>query len=192
MSVVPRPEVAARLHELRFTRFLSLDADIPKVKGKCAWCGKESSLKYCCNECTAEAHIRRGDTVGSEVFKRDHGICAECGIDTDSLDLMRVYLSLRPFLICTGDCVRVMRKWHYPKWIQDQWGPWWPGRGDLQMWQADHIIPVIEGGGCCGLDNYQTLCTRCHKEDTKELAGRTSRRRRAEKRMIGPQMEMAL
>ena len=34
-------------------------------------------------------------------------------------------------------------------------------------WDADHIIPVHKGGGGCTLDNYQTLCKRCHKAKTK-------------------------
>ena len=35
-----------------------------------------------------------------------------------------------------------------------------------ENWQADHIIPVFKGGGACSLDNFQTLCTDCHKEKT--------------------------
>ena len=47
---------------------------------------------------------------------------------------------------------------------------------DGHLWQADHIIPVIEGGGSCGLENIRTLCTACHRQETKKLA-----RRRAKK-----------
>ena len=36
-------------------------------------------------------------------------------------------------------------------------------------WQADHILPVIQGGGGCSLSNFQTLCMDCHKEKTKRL-----------------------
>lgn len=45
------------------------------------------------------------------------------------------------------------------------------------LWEADHIIPVSEGGSCCGLENMQTLCISCHKLDTKELAKRTAEAR---------------
>ncbi len=48
-------------------------------------------------------------------------------------------------------------------------------------WQADHIIPVIEGGGECGLENYRTLCIPCHQKVTKELAGRLAAKKAAEK-----------
>jgi 5-methylcytosine-specific restriction endonuclease McrA len=46
-------------------------------------------------------------------------------------------------------------------------------------WQADHVVPVAEGGGSCGLDGLRTLCTACHKAETRALAGRLARARRA-------------
>jgi 5-methylcytosine-specific restriction enzyme A len=39
-------------------------------------------------------------------------------------------------------------------------------------WEADHILPVIEGGGHCGLDNLRTLCVPCHRQVTRELRAR--------------------
>lgn len=36
-------------------------------------------------------------------------------------------------------------------------------------WQADHIVPVRDGGGCCGLENIQTLCKACHEARNKRL-----------------------
>jgi 5-methylcytosine-specific restriction endonuclease McrA len=40
------------------------------------------------------------------------------------------------------------------------------------LWDADHILPVVEGGGECDLDNIQTLCLRCHREATRKLRER--------------------
>ncbi len=37
------------------------------------------------------------------------------------------------------------------------------------LWDADHIIPVKEGGGLCGLENMRTLCIKCHKNVTALL-----------------------
>lgn len=48
--------------------------------------------------------------------------------------------------------------------------------GDL--WQADHVLPVVEGGGECDLANLRTLCTACHKRETAKLAARRARERR--------------
>lgn len=51
-------------------------------------------------------------------------------------------------------------------------------RGTGDLWQADHIKPVVEGGGECGIDNLRTLCTACHKSATKELAARRAAERK--------------
>lgn len=45
------------------------------------------------------------------------------------------------------------------------------------LWEADHIVPVIEGGGCCGLENYRTLCIPCHRAETRKLRSRMRRQR---------------
>ncbi|CAM9444422.1 unnamed protein product [Ascophyllum nodosum] len=39
------------------------------------------------------------------------------------------------------------------------------------FWHADHIVPVVRGGGQCSLNNYRTLCVPCHAKFTKRLAG---------------------
>lgn len=45
------------------------------------------------------------------------------------------------------------------------------------LWDADHMVPVSEGGGCCGLDNIATLCVPCHLKKNRE--GVTDGRRSA-------------
>ena len=35
------------------------------------------------------------------------------------------------------------------------------------LWQADHIRPVLYGGGACDISNFQTLCVYCHNEKTQ-------------------------
>ncbi len=40
------------------------------------------------------------------------------------------------------------------------------------LWDADHIVPVVEGGGQCDLRNIRTLCVRCHREATRALRKR--------------------
>ena len=46
-------------------------------------------------------------------------------------------------------------------------------------WEMDHIIPVVEGGGDCGLENLRTLCVPCHRRETAALAKRRAEARRA-------------
>ena len=45
-------------------------------------------------------------------------------------------------------------------------------------WQADHTIPVIEGGGQVGLSGLRTLCTAHHQAETAKLATRRARARK--------------
>ncbi|HUW14746.1 MAG TPA: HNH endonuclease signature motif containing protein [Anaerolineae bacterium] len=42
----------------------------------------------------------------------------------------------------------------------------------MSSWHADHIVPVVDGGGACGLDNLRTLCWRCHRSETRKLRRR--------------------
>lgn len=109
----------------------------------------------CSKKCVEEWGAKTSPTVMRErILERDKGICALCGVDVFE-------------------------------------GKTWPNgsprmrraRGSGDLWQADHIKPVIEGGGECGLENFRTVCTPCHKRVTKELSGRMAARRH-EKRVI--------
>ena len=150
--------------------------DLPPVPPRhCKWCGTPIAdgsrrSSWCSEACNNEFLIRwNGQTISRRVEKRDHCICAKCGIDVSFVHAWK-----RKIQRTTGDI--------YGRWstetvqAKQQWGPWHRHTG--QLWEADHIVPVVEGGGCCGLDNYRTLCIRCHKEDTAELAARRAQRRR--------------
>jgi 5-methylcytosine-specific restriction enzyme A len=50
------------------------------------------------------------------------------------------------------------------------------------LWEADHIVPVAEGGGECSLDNMRTLCIPCHQTETKKLRGRLASSKQKQKR----------
>lgn len=50
----------------------------------------------------------------------------------------------------------------------------WP----RSLWEADHIVPRVEGGSELGLDNLRILCVPCHKAETRKLAQRRARARR--------------
>lgn len=162
-----RPEIAAMLHENRFKRFLNLTRDVPRVKDHCAWCGGHSDygLKYCSPECSHDANIRAsGNIVAYAVAKRDNGICAVCGMDCKWLAEVAHRI------------LKAYTRYYMDAEFKRQWGPWYSGANYGALWEADHIIPVSEGGGCCGLDNYRTLCVRCHKDETKDLAKRRSKK----------------
>ena len=83
---------------------------------------------------------------------RDHGVCALCGLDTEALrkDKRKLdYAARRRF--------------------EKDWG------GRRHLWDADHIVPVAEGGGECDLSNMRTLCLRCHRAVTAALRKRLAK-----------------
>jgi 5-methylcytosine-specific restriction endonuclease McrA len=56
----------------------------------------------------------------------------------------------------------------------------WGVRGARRsLWDADHIIPVAEGGGECDLDNMRTLCLKCHRIATAALRKRLAELKQA-------------
>jgi 5-methylcytosine-specific restriction enzyme A len=44
------------------------------------------------------------------------------------------------------------------------------------LWDADHVVPVAEGGGQCDLSNMRTLCIQCHAAATAALRNRLKNR----------------
>lgn len=49
--------------------------------------------------------------------------------------------------------------------------------GEKQATEADHIIPISEGGAGLSLENGQGLCHRCHWYKTRQEIRRSNRRR---------------
>jgi len=97
----------------------------------------------------------------AQVRKRDQGVCALC--KTDTLGLLEKLNALRQF---------DRAKW---KRTLEAIGIS-PARLHGELWDADHIVPVSEGGGLCGLENIRTLCIPCHHDQTAALAARRRKR----------------
>jgi 5-methylcytosine-specific restriction enzyme A len=171
----------------------------PNGRCLCRQCGvevKPPRITFCSNECVHEWKVRTNPGyVRQMVHRRDKGVCASCGVDCDAArrrlnELARAIQSLPR----TPENIPSIA-WMYAR--KDPPSPSHPllvelielsGRVGIRaqnrcmsLWQADHILPVVEGGGECGLDNYRTLCVGCHKRETAALA-----KRRAEARKAAP------
>lgn len=96
------------------------------------------------------------------VYKRDRGICAGCKSDTRQQKI-RIEDTIHE---CGGNfkdprMLALLKELNLT-----------PHEARKSLWQADHRVPVDFGGGECGLDNIQTLCTKCHKLKTGRQAAR--------------------
>jgi 5-methylcytosine-specific restriction protein A len=90
--------------------------------------------------------------IREKVLQRDHGVCAQCGVDC--LAAWRNLKRLR-------GAPRLKARW--------EWGLRLGSTGRKSLWDADHIVPVVEGGGECDLENIRTLCLKCHRLVTSQL-----------------------
>lgn len=137
-------------------RLRSLGADmlrylLDRKRGECTWCGAivpKGRRTWCSDACVSAFRSRcDANYQRAMVEKRDGGICAECGRDTiESAAMWRRAI---------------------PRPDRKEYGF---ARGSWR--EVDHIVPVVEGGGLCGLDNLRLLCGVCHARATKLLAGR--------------------
>mgnify|MGYP001191281883 FL=1 len=142
-----------------------IDASLlPKDKNGntlCRFCGKSvlpPRRTMCSEECAHEIAIRNnGRYMRNEVYKRDKGICAICNIDTKKI--AKEILQMPDHL----------KKDYMDKYKISEKRKIWKQKNGGGLWDADHIIPVKDGGGKCGLENIRTLCIACHKDVTKNM-----------------------
>lgn len=131
----------------------------------CRWCQLEvpkGRLTFCSDWCVHEWKLRSDPGyLRAKVLARDKGQCAHCELD------------------CVAEWHRIKRMpWHRRRQALEQWGLAPKQRSSL--WDADHILPVAEGGGECDLSNLRTLCLRCHRVVTEALRKRIAARRTAQ------------
>lgn len=110
-------------------------------------------------------HRLRSDPgyVREKLFEKEKGVCQQCGINTEA-EKLRLKIAAQRTATETGEDYKAL-------WRNLAKEAGWPPV-DRTWWEADHIVAVAEGGGLCGLEGYQTLCIKCHKEDTANLRHR--------------------
>ena len=125
-----------------------------KESGLCRWCSLQvpkPRRTFCSEFCVNEWKLRTDPGYLRErVLARDKGICAMCGIDT-----LNAWMSIK------------RARWERRKLMLIDWGMKSLNRRSL--WDADHILPVVQGGGECDLENIRTLCLKCHRKVTSDL-----------------------
>jgi 5-methylcytosine-specific restriction endonuclease McrA len=135
----------------------------PSGRPLCRWCQLEILAKrrrtFCSDYCVHEWRLRSDPGyLRDKVYARDKGVCAECGVDT-----VKAYRELKR----SKGAARTE--------TLEMWGMR-SVTARRSLWDADHILPVAEGGGECDLDNLRTLCLMCHREATAELRRRMKAR----------------
>ena len=137
--------------------------------------------------------------VREKLLERDKGVCAKCGADAERARERSKATTSWGWQQKHGIEARLrsFRRRNPSKCIvpqfffRDRWAHWqpriraamaarrnamidagWDIERNWSWWEADHIVPVVEGGGQCGPENYRTLCCRCHRVVTNELRQR--------------------
>lgn len=112
--------------------------------------------------------------VRSRLLERDHGVCCRCGLDCEELrsavlatwhacdPLARFRTRIPSVLRLSGNALS--------QFLHDTKMP----LSRRSYWDAHHRVAVAEGGGQCGLDNYETVCIWCHTRETAALRKRLS------------------
>lgn len=110
----------------------------------CRWCRtvvRPPRRTFCSDPCVHEWRVRTDLTyVREQVFARDQGTCQLCRTELRSAE--RRWRRQQP----PPHDRTARRRWRHAR----------------PRWEADHVIPVADGGGDCGLENYRLLCRTCH------------------------------
>jgi 5-methylcytosine-specific restriction protein A len=132
----------------------------PNGRPQCRWCNLEVSagrFSFCSEWCVHEWKLRSDPGyLREQVLARDHARCALCGIDCESE-------------------IRTLKRLSGSRRVE-AWARWGLRPGQRRsLWDADHVVPVAEGGGECDLENMRTLCLICHRRITSALRARLRR-----------------
>jgi len=154
----------------------------------CRQCGEEvqtGRITFCSDDCVHQWRLRTdGAYLRRQVWNRDRGWCDICGMNTEAL---RRRLITRRQAMIRRHAIHMARRWNegrpyrpheqsggtfFNAFLLRVGGKKLLHRWHTSLWDADHIVPVCEGGGQSGLSNIRTLCLWCHGKATAALAAR--------------------
>jgi hypothetical protein len=144
-------------------------SDLPRNRGyntpesiRDLFCSDKCALRY--------THTVKPGGLREDLFGVERGVCCRCERDCHAfVRALQVHKKrARHDMILRFD----PRYRRYPRLLHQLAYTAHEG----SAWHADHIVPVFEGGGECGLENMQTLCTMCHQSSSRSLARKRKKR----------------
>lgn len=156
---------------------------------KCG-CGRKARRIWFSDACSkwvvSNLYIFSGYSLRGHTGDRDNGVCSVCSLDTVKLEHLIASSGIRPkeLKLCfyneppsfddaeknaVSNFIWSTRQhgWH----LNDFFTSYDERQSFLQtrsLWDADHILPVKDGGGALGLTNMRTLCKACHRRRGKD------------------------
>lgn len=160
------------------------------VRGWCGWCGlavEEKTevrgwLKFWHDACAEEmAIIEQPDRARRAVYRRDHGVCCDCGEDWSQMSVFRPAYPVKPQrLVDAPDPDRYSPGPTPGTWcFVSSWGglavvelvaiSLWHVDHKIPLWKVRHM-PALQRIEYFKLPNLVTRCHRCHGFKTKNEA----------------------
>ena len=152
----------------------------PNGRGLCRQCSTEvpaGRRTFCGKKCIEGWRVKTDPSfVRAKLRERDNGVCRVCGLRTNdvraALGTLRE-VAVHPYVDGARDSFpelfALLQKAKKILGIESR----------STLWDADHIVEVVRGGGECGLENFQTLCVWCHRVKTARLAAELAAERKA-------------
>lgn len=175
--------------------------DLPQVAPKtCKWCLKPCTGRrsvWCSDECVNKM-LAIINTADQYLLARSKGKCELCGYMVKAAQDMRRHFQSLVYGMNLGeeDCFEIYEEivhmglpdvielvlrtdWQAAATEKPVVKEWTWTAFSSHSYEVDHILPLIEGGWSCPT-NMRVLCRRCHKKETKALAGRRAKSKKGQ------------
>nr|CCD15802.1 unnamed protein product [Trypanosoma congolense IL3000] len=121
---------------------------------------------FCSGACRSAFYVKRSSSAARRgVQEADRGICSVCQVDCELIYMLVSAAGSRKNREDVLEKLHPQLR-HHPALFNRIVEHPTPGN----IWNADHILPVSQGGGAANIDNLQTLCVACHADKTSKEA----------------------